>query len=37
MMEMLSSLKDWEAADARMQHTTEDETLEESFKDLFLD
>ena len=37
MVEMLSLLKDWEAADARMQHTTEDKNLEESFKDLFLD
>jgi hypothetical protein len=36
MVEMLSLLKDWEAADARMQHTTEDKTLEESFRDLFI-
>jgi hypothetical protein len=34
---MLSLLKDWEAADARMQHTTEDKTLEESVRDLFSD
>jgi hypothetical protein len=36
MLEMLSLLKDWEAADARMQHTTEDKILEESFRDLFI-
>jgi hypothetical protein len=36
MVEMLSLLKDWEAIDAKMQHTTEDKTLEESFKDLFI-
>jgi hypothetical protein len=36
MVEMLSLLKDWETTDARMQHTTEDKTLEESFKDMFL-
>jgi hypothetical protein len=37
MVEMLSLLKDWEAADARMQHTTKDKILEESFRDLFID
>jgi hypothetical protein len=37
MVEMLSLLKDWEATDVRMQHTTENKSLDESFKDLFLD
>ena len=37
MVEMLSLLKDREAADARMQHTIEDKILEESFRDLFID
>jgi hypothetical protein len=37
MVEMLSLLKDWETADARMQHTTEDKTLEESLRDSFID
>jgi hypothetical protein len=35
-VEILSLLKDWEAVDARIQHTIEDKTLEESFKDLFI-
>jgi hypothetical protein len=37
MVEMLSLLKDREAADARMQHTIEAKILEESFRDLFID
>ncbi|WVZ57179.1 hypothetical protein U9M48_007598 [Paspalum notatum var. saurae] len=37
MVEMLSLIKDWEAGDARMQHTAEDKALEESFEQLFLD
>lgn len=36
-VEMLSLLKDWEAADARLQHTAEDKALEESFQALYLD
>jgi hypothetical protein len=34
---MLTCLKDWEAADARMQHDVEDKELEEAFEDLNLD
>jgi hypothetical protein len=37
MVEMFSLFKDWKATDARMQHITEDKSLEESFKDMFLD
>ncbi|WVZ88406.1 hypothetical protein U9M48_034932 [Paspalum notatum var. saurae] len=37
MVEMLSLVKDWEAGDARMQHTAEDKALTESFEQLFLD
>jgi hypothetical protein len=36
-VEMLTCLKDWEAADARMQHDVEDKELEEAFEDLNLD
>jgi hypothetical protein len=34
---MLTCLKDWEAAHARMQHDVEDKELEEAFEDLNLD
>ncbi|WVZ90206.1 hypothetical protein U9M48_036529 [Paspalum notatum var. saurae] len=37
MVEMLSLLKDWEAADARLQHTAEDRSLEDAFKEMYLD
>ncbi|KAL6635206.1 hypothetical protein ACP70R_027877 [Stipagrostis hirtigluma subsp. patula] len=37
MVEMLALVKDWEAADARLQHTVEDKELEEAFFNLFLD
>ena len=37
MVEMLSLLKDWEAANARQQHTAEDKSLEESFQAMYLD
>jgi hypothetical protein len=37
MVEMLACIKDWEAAEARMQHIVEDKVLEEVFEDLYLD
>ncbi|WVZ61919.1 hypothetical protein U9M48_011726 [Paspalum notatum var. saurae] len=37
MVEMLSLLKDWEAADARLQHTAEDISLEDAFEEMYLD
>ncbi|WVZ88792.1 hypothetical protein U9M48_035265 [Paspalum notatum var. saurae] len=36
-VEMLSLIKDWEEADARMQHTAEDKAMLDAFEDLFLD
>jgi hypothetical protein len=37
MVEMLTYIKDWEAAQARLQQSVEDKELEESFEDLYLD
>ena len=37
MVEMLTCIKDWEAAEARLQHTVEDKELEEAFEELYLD
>jgi chromosome condensin MukBEF complex kleisin-like MukF subunit len=37
MVEMLTCIKDWEAAEARMQHMVEDKELKEAFKELYLD
>jgi hypothetical protein len=37
MVEMLTRIKDWEAAEARLQQSVEDKELEESFEDLYLD
>jgi hypothetical protein len=37
MVEMLTYIKDWEAAEARMQHNVEDKELEEAFEELYLD
>ena len=37
MVEMLTCIKDWEAAEARMQHNVEDHELEEAFEELYLD
>ncbi|WVZ83799.1 hypothetical protein U9M48_030899 [Paspalum notatum var. saurae] len=37
MVEMLSLIKDWEEADARMQHTAENKATLEAFEDMFLD
>ena len=35
--EMLSCIKDWEAGDARAQHSVENKELKASFDDLYLD
>ena len=37
MVEMLALVKDWEQGDARLQHAIEDEKLEDSFENLYLD
>jgi hypothetical protein len=37
MVEMLTCIKDWEVAEARLQRSVEDKELEESFEDLYLD
>jgi hypothetical protein len=37
MVEILTIVKDWEQAEARMQHTAENTELEESFQNLYLD
>jgi hypothetical protein len=37
MVEMLTCIKDWEAAEARLQQAMEDNELEEAFEGLFLD
>jgi hypothetical protein len=37
MVEMLTCIKDWEAAEARLQQAVEDKELEEEFEGLFLD
>ena len=37
MVEMLALVKDWEQGDARLQHAIEDEELEDSFENLYLD
>jgi hypothetical protein len=37
MVEMLALMKDWELGDARLQHAVEDQELEDSFQNLFLD
>jgi hypothetical protein len=37
MVEMLTLVKDWEQADARLQHDIEDPELEDSFENLYLD
>jgi hypothetical protein len=36
MVEMLALIKDWELADARLQHSLEDPELEGSFDNLYL-
>ena len=37
MVEMLTCIRDWEAAEARLQHMVEDKELEEAFEELYLD
>ncbi|CAN6242257.1 unnamed protein product [Urochloa humidicola] len=37
MVEMLTCIKDWESAEARLQQSVEDKELEEAFKGLYLD
>jgi hypothetical protein len=37
MVEMLTCIKDWEAAEARLQHAVDDKELEEAFEGLYLD
>jgi hypothetical protein len=36
-VEWLTCIKDWELAEARLQHSVEDKELEEEFEDLWLD
>ena len=36
-VEMLTCIKDWEDAEARMQHMVHDKELEETFENLYLD
>jgi len=36
-VEMLSYIKDWEAGQARAQHSVVDKHLEASFRELYLD
>ena len=37
MVEMLTCIKDLEAAEAKLQHQVEDKELEEAFENLYLD
>ena len=37
MVEMLTCIKDWEAAEARLQHMVGNKELEEAFEELYLD
>jgi hypothetical protein len=36
-VEMLTCIKDWELGDRRLQHDVDNQELEESFKNLYLD
>lgn len=36
-VEWLTCIKDWELAEARLQHSVEDKELEEEFEDIWLD
>ena len=36
-MEMLACIKDWELGESRLQHTVDNQELEDSFKNLYLD
>jgi hypothetical protein len=37
MVKMLTCIKDWEVAGARLQHMVEDKELEEAFEEFYLD
>jgi hypothetical protein len=37
MVEILTCIKDWEAAEARLQQNVEDKEFEETFERLYLD
>ena len=37
MVEVLMTVKDWEQAESRLQHTADNKYLEESFENLYLD
>ena len=37
MVEILMTVKDWEQAESRLQHTAQNTDLEESFENLYLD
>jgi hypothetical protein len=36
-VEMLACIKDWELGDRRLQHAVDNQELEDSFKNLYLD
>ena len=36
-VEMLACVKDWELGESRLQHTIDNQELEDSFKNLYLD
>ena len=36
-MEMLTCIKDWELGERRLQHAIDNQELEDSFKNLYLD
>ena len=36
-VEWLTCIKDWELAEARLQHNVEDKELEDEFENLYLD
>ena len=36
-MEMLTCIKDWELGERRLQHVVDNQELEDSFKNLYLD
>ena len=36
-MEMLACIKDWELGESRLQHAVDNQELEDSFKNLYLD
>ena len=36
-VEMLTCIKDWELEERRLQHAIDNQELEDSFKDLYLD